>query len=212
MNHFRYSLFSKSLSKLNKFCNSSDPNIRNSVLVCNTLKRLERQLRKENIWLHLNQQGLAFVKLKNKNKNPEQLDYSKLILDETSQIYIEKNDRENEDSDLEEEDEMNDQLDKYGIDTNLDFNIVKQNENSSSSSSSDSESDESDQLSDELSSSDDLNTSELNEKDKQLDQISINSTVINTTTTLCNINELNSELSSYLSVSSNLLVNNSFTK
>jgi len=150
MNHFRYSLFNKSLTKLNKFCNSSDPNIRNSVLVCNTLKRLERQLRKENIYLHLTANGLAFIKLKNKRSTVEQLDYRNLVLDETSQLYVEK-DTNNDESEEEDEEENNtDENDEFGIDTDFDFKAANAND-SNSSCSSESESDDLDEEDDELS-------------------------------------------------------------
>lgn len=174
MNHFRYSLFNKSLAKLNKFCNSSDPNIRNSVLVCNTLKRLERQLRKENIFLHLGPNGLAFVKLKNKRSNPEHLDYRNLVLDEASQIYVEKNEHSQSDEEDEEE-EANEEFDRFGIDTDLDFNAAKQNETSSSSSSgSDSESDDlSDDLNNEIHSEELFESGQMN-----TDIISTNSSTI----------------------------------
>lgn len=199
MNHFRYSLFNKSLVKLNKFCNSSDPNIRKSVLVCNTLKRLERQLRKENIHLHLTANGLAFIKLKNKHSSPDQLDYRNLVLDETSQLYVEKNANDDEESDSDNEQDD----DRFGIDTDLDFNAAKQNDSSCSSDSD--ELDDEDQ-SDEL--SDDLN--ELNEYDEiqtNLDQES-SPFLEQSTDSLCN-NELNPDLSTYLSPATNSsIVNN----
>ena len=206
MNHFRYSLFNKSLAKLNKFCNSSDPNIRNSVLVCNTLKRLERQLRKENIFLHLGPNGLAFVKLKNKRSNPEHLDYRNLVLDEASQIYVEKN--EHSQSDDEEDEETDEQFDKFGIDTDLDFNAAKANETSSSSSGgSDSESDDlSDDLN-EIHSEESFEAGEMNTDIISTNSNPISHTVTNTITstiasnvTLCNTSELNgsNDLSTYL--------------
>lgn len=158
MNHFRYSLFNKSLAKLNKFCNSSDPDIRNSVLVCNTLKRLERQLRKENIFLHLGSNGLAFIKLRNK-RNPEQLDYQNLVLDEASQIYVEKNANSNDNVD---EDDNQNVDDEFGVD---DFCLATQQ--SSDSDEEDESSESEDDLSENL-----IGKSSQNELKGKLDYLS----------------------------------------
>ncbi|XP_074600314.1 uncharacterized protein LOC141854513 [Brevipalpus obovatus] len=57
----RHLTFNISMCKLNRYRQSSDPSLRRSVLICNTLKRLERELAKEGIRINFGPTGVTFI-------------------------------------------------------------------------------------------------------------------------------------------------------
>lgn len=57
----RHLTFNLSMCKLNRYRQSSDPSLLRSVLICNTLKRLERELAKDGIRINFSPTGVTFV-------------------------------------------------------------------------------------------------------------------------------------------------------
>lgn len=58
---FRQIIFNLSMAKLSRYRQTPDPSLLRSVLICNTLKRLEKELEKEGIKISFSPSGVTFV-------------------------------------------------------------------------------------------------------------------------------------------------------
>jgi len=79
----RHITFNISMCKLNRYRQSSDPSLLRSVLICNTLKRLEKELEKEGVKINFGPSGVSFI--------PSFINGQSLILDPPPNVTASSN-------------------------------------------------------------------------------------------------------------------------